>query len=509
MPLCSFTDPFGVYDVTPLENLFIEEYMPHANGDFVRVYLYGLKQCFYPGQDDASVATFARTLGMEESAVESAFAYWERLGLLNKVSARPLRFTYNNLKELLFNRKSAAQDDLPYREFNNALQDIFDKKILQASDYERFYALTEGLNLPGEVVLLLTGYVLGKMRITEKTQTRTLVAAVEKEARLWAKQGITSVPLAEAHLHTMTVCYEGAARVLKQFGLRRAPTVDEELLFRKWTEEWGYQMDVILLACRETTKISNPNFSYVDAVLRAKYNQNLRTGEDIAVAEQARESTFSPVKEVLAALGQPSASPTEDLAAQYAGWLQKGFAPECVVMAARQALRRGGRSFNDVERLLGAWAAEELFTPAAVESYLARAKEQTAALTRIFAELGVTRLPTRADKALYAAWAKRGASMELMLLAATYSRHADNPLTYMDKVLTGWLNDGAADPAAAKLAHEQRRAGLAATAQLAAASMRPSKEVSAHRVEQRQYTQSEMEALYTDLDQLLSKEDSL
>ena len=41
MAMCSFADRFSMFDVTPVENLFIEEYMLRAPGDYVKVYIYG------------------------------------------------------------------------------------------------------------------------------------------------------------------------------------------------------------------------------------------------------------------------------------------------------------------------------------------------------------------------------------------------------------------------------------------------------------------------------------
>ena len=61
MAMCSFSDPFSMFDVTPVENLFIEEYMLRAPGAFVKVYIYGLRLCSHP-VPDASIATIARRL---------------------------------------------------------------------------------------------------------------------------------------------------------------------------------------------------------------------------------------------------------------------------------------------------------------------------------------------------------------------------------------------------------------------------------------------------------------
>lgn len=78
MAMCSFADRFSMFDVTPVENLFIEEYMLRAPGDYVKVYIYGLRLCYHPVKE-ASVTSIARALGLEEKTVMDAFAYWERV----------------------------------------------------------------------------------------------------------------------------------------------------------------------------------------------------------------------------------------------------------------------------------------------------------------------------------------------------------------------------------------------------------------------------------------------
>ena len=98
--------------------------MPNADGDFVKVYLYGLMQCYHPVQS-ASIETIARELRMEVRQVENAFGYWERVGLVRRVSDNPPAYAYINLKQLELNR---AQDDdglYRYADFNNSLQALF------------------------------------------------------------------------------------------------------------------------------------------------------------------------------------------------------------------------------------------------------------------------------------------------------------------------------------------------------------------------------------------------
>lgn len=502
MPIFQFADQFAMFDVTPLENLFIEEYMLRAPGDFVKVYIYGLRLCYHPGKD-LSIPYMARAMGLEEETVISAFDYWERMGVLRRIADNPPAFAYYNLKEAILNKKAAyTGDDLPYREFNSALQDIFGDRLLQAADYQRIYGWVEGLSLPQDVVLLLVAHMVQ----TGARKQRIGLSIIEREAKAWAKKGINTKALAMEHLRTQGQNFEGAKRVLRQLGLSRAPTVDEEALFAKWTEKWDFTMDSILFACKETTKISNPNFAYLDAVLRARHEKNLATPQSVEEHQQTRKASQSGLRRVLTALGDARVSPTDDLMQLYEGFIAQGFSEDAIVMAAKYALRRGGKSMDDVSRILVSWGKQNLYTLEQIEDFLLKSRQSAESCAQVYAALGLPGAPSAADKKKLSHWQENGASMELILLAAEYAGHAKNPFAYMDTILNDWLSSGITKAQQAIDAREQRKAGAAVASlpgpSAQARQRRPSKEVSAHRVAQRSYTTEELEKLYTSIDEL-------
>ena len=66
--MLGFDDHYAMFDVTPVDNQFIQEYLPGAKGDYVRVYLYGLMRCYHP-EESLSAETMARELKMTEDEV--------------------------------------------------------------------------------------------------------------------------------------------------------------------------------------------------------------------------------------------------------------------------------------------------------------------------------------------------------------------------------------------------------------------------------------------------------
>lgn len=68
-------------DAVLLPAVFIDQYMPNATGDQVKVYLYLLRQISSP-TPGFSLKSVATTLSMEENDVRRALSYWEKQGLL-------------------------------------------------------------------------------------------------------------------------------------------------------------------------------------------------------------------------------------------------------------------------------------------------------------------------------------------------------------------------------------------------------------------------------------------
>ena len=92
--------------------------MLRAPGDFVKVYIYGLMQCYHPAER-MSLAAMAKDLGMEEDAVFRAFQYWERQGAVRRVGDNPPAYAYKNLKQAQLTASTDPSQDLyRYREFN-------------------------------------------------------------------------------------------------------------------------------------------------------------------------------------------------------------------------------------------------------------------------------------------------------------------------------------------------------------------------------------------------------
>ena len=123
MAFLSFDHGAVVYGATPVENMFLLEYLPTAPDDCLRVYLYARLLCGHP-EMGGSVSDVASALRLSDEAVEDAFRYWEREGLVRRLSDRPPTYA------LLPMRGAGAASEMDqhyyqFRDFNASLQRLF------------------------------------------------------------------------------------------------------------------------------------------------------------------------------------------------------------------------------------------------------------------------------------------------------------------------------------------------------------------------------------------------
>ena len=106
------TKEYYLFD-TDIENMFINEYMPSAPGEYVKVYLFAL---MYADLDQpVTDGMLAKELDMKEEDVRSAWDYWEKLCVIRRLPAdesgeRPVEFL--SLKEQFYGKgnRSAGGD---------------------------------------------------------------------------------------------------------------------------------------------------------------------------------------------------------------------------------------------------------------------------------------------------------------------------------------------------------------------------------------------------------------
>lgn len=307
-------------NATLVSNDFIDCYMSKANGEFVKVYLFLLRHLNAPCSA-LTISMIADCLDNTERDVLRAFRYWETEGLLSlekdadgKISGLALEQVCSDSScsqtstiSTGFADSSASQEisdvsagqttegqateapapkAIPLSSFKaqkelKSLLFIAEQylgKTLSKTDMDAITYFYDTLEMPADLIEYLIESCV--------ENGHKSIHYIQKIALSWYDEGIRSIKQAKLHSSTYNKnCYT----VLNAFGIKNRGPADTELNFiRKWTEDFGFTLDIIQEACSRTIMSTHqPSFEYADTILQNWQQAGVHTLNDIATLDAA------------------------------------------------------------------------------------------------------------------------------------------------------------------------------------------------------------------------------
>lgn len=445
MAFCSQGKDSVSFDVTPVENLFIQEFLPAAPGDYVKVYLCALMQSRFPETAEPTAERFAAALGMDVQQVLDALRYWQRQGLVRVREGDASGFEVRNVRSAMYEGAESARESALYRysELNAKIEQITGGRQFTPQEYDTIYDWIEVLGLTEEAVAELMRYGMSQ------SGKRLSIAKLSAIARDWQKKGILTGEKARAYLDGMMLLQSPAREVLREMGIvNRNPMMDEHRTWLKWHDEWGFSMDAVREACKAMKKIQNPNFDYLDKVLFGLHERGLHTVAQIRQSRGEEDLLKAAVQRVAYALGVRAVTPEH--IRYYESWKALGLDDDGILTICRASAARSGGSFKDADSLVNSCVRRGLMTSAAIEADLQLESD----LSRVFAAAGVRRAATEKDKENFARWL-RALPFEVILEGAEYARDAEKPMAMLGAIVSRWQGEGVKTVADARASREK------------------------------------------------------
>lgn len=312
---------------TSVSNTFIDEYMSDANGEFVKIYLYLLRLMNAP-QASFSISSIADKFEHTEKDVKRALAYWERMHLLqleydndknltgirmldsssrdaapsdpgtsgtqtepagapaqNAPASAALAETPAPAQTVSAKKSYSADDILNFRQ-NESVAELFFiaerylGRTLSATDINTLLYFYDVLGFSTELIVYLIESCV--------SNNHTSIRYIEKVALGWADQHITTVEEAKQGSPVLGKMYYA---VMNAFGITGRKLVSTEIAYiSRWTNEYGFDSDIILEACKRTmASLHQPNFKYTDSILSDWNKKQVHHLSDIAKLDAAHQ----------------------------------------------------------------------------------------------------------------------------------------------------------------------------------------------------------------------------
>lgn len=326
---------------TTVSDIFIDQYMPKANGEFVKVYLY-LLRATGSGAGIATISEIADHFSNTEADIIRALNYWASEGILQLQSGADGQIMGINLCSLSVSGMQAAQSNIQSAVADNAAQNNLQNSVVnnaaqnistvntrmhdsvveklksqtpdKAASSQKEYTLDEIKEFRknpdiSELFFIIETYLKHTLSSTDTnmvlywldelhfstdlveylveyciTKGHSSLRYMNKVALGWADAGIKTVDQAKDDAAAHSQIYYS---VMKALGITGRNLVDSEVsLINKWVGEYGFDIELVKAACSKTiSAIQKPSFEYTDSILANWKKKDVHTLKDVEVLD--------------------------------------------------------------------------------------------------------------------------------------------------------------------------------------------------------------------------------
>lgn len=332
-------------EVTMIPNVFLDHYMPSANGEFVKIYLY-LLRITSRQEASMSLSAIADTLDCTEKDIVRALKYWSKVGIMKlsfdahkklsqvsfvdltagiplqedtaataepapAVAAIPEK-TESTTASPTTAQESTSPLEKPEKKKNTLTPDRIKQlkeneeviqllyiaeqylgRTLSPTDTNRILYFYEDLHFSFDLIEYLIEYCVSKGSCSMRY--------IETVALSWAQEGVTTVKDAKEQTSLYNKNY---FLILKSLGIKNRNPVDTETaIMDVWMNDYSFTMDIITEACNRTVmQTGQPSFQYADKILQDWFKKGVKHLQDIERLDEehkkkAAKSSAKPSQE--------------------------------------------------------------------------------------------------------------------------------------------------------------------------------------------------------------------
>lgn len=251
---------------------FFDRYLPNVNGDYLKIYLFGLKLCMEnQSMTDSEIAS---TLGVLTADVKNAWRFWEQEGLISLSEEGSVEF--ENPEEMVFAQEpkktkkpyeavrfedmfSTIQKDEDFKEILRIVEASY-PVLLTQDDVMMIFDVVKIKEIPLEHLMVTIAHCL---KIRKKSMKYIYKVVTENY-----QNGITELEDLENHFTRMEHSSKYLKKISKILKITGREFVEKEKEFiRKW-EEAGKSEEEIQLAYEKTIMaIGKLSFPYIDKII--------------------------------------------------------------------------------------------------------------------------------------------------------------------------------------------------------------------------------------------------
>ena len=467
MSFCSFSKETITNSSTVLDNRFTSTYLPEANGDAIKIYIYGLFVC-QESDSDISFDKFCNDVKLDKDVVSDCFRFWEELGIVNVLSEDPFIVKYLPVAQSKPRKYSAEK----YGEFNKALQVLIPERMITTNEYAAYFSLMEENGLKPEALLMIVKYCV------DLKGGAIGLRYILKVANDFIARGITTTTKIEKELSDYSLKTGEFASLMNYILPNKKPQIEDLKLFEKWNKQLLYDIDTIIFIAK-SAKIKN--IEKLDKEIDVLYASKKFSEKEIADYYKSKAKTTELAYAINRSLSVYTEVIDPVIENYVIPWQNMGYDEETLLFLATYCFKKNRRSLEEMNEVVEKLYKNGLITLTSIAEYLKSISADDDFIKKLLLIAGLSRKPTEWDRANLKTWRSWNFSDEMICEACAIAAGKSNPMSYVNAVLSGWKSEGIFT------ADKIRRTD---------------KKVNPQAIQTRNYTKEEFDKLIDDIDEI-------
>lgn len=438
MSFCNISSELQKSSTTIIDNLFIADYMPNADPKFVNVYIYGL---YLAQKDNNSSTDMAKELGISENDIILAYKYWEQQNLIQITNREPLEVVYLPVKTALIVNKKFNPNK--YKDFNTQVLGLLPDRVITPSEFNEYYSLIETEGFDPSALVMIIKYC------ADKKGSNVGYKYIITVAKNYALQNILTVDQVAEKLSSHSKYTEDISNIFKALKIKREIEFEDIQLYTKWVEDIGFKPETILFAAKKQK--GKGGMKKLDSQIEEYIKINAYTSSDIENYENKKEELYQLTYKINRIIGVHYDIVDSIVDTYTSNWVERGYTEDSLSTIATYCFRHSIKTLEGMNSVVEKFYDKGLLTSEAINQHVNTLIESDREIQKVLDKANLARNITTNDRRSYKTWKELWHfNDDIIMYAAELSRGTTNPVAYMNKLLSIWLDQNITTVDAAK-----------------------------------------------------------
>ena len=287
-------DRGSIAEFTSVSNIFMDEYMPRANGEFIKIYLHLLRLVNSNNDiaDELTTERIADKFNMLESDVIRALNYWAEQNLIT--------LSYNSQNEI---SGITLESILRNRYIVKGITSTETNLLASASGQSESIPVPESTGhvipakrkyTPREILDFADNDTFNDVQLLAQTYLGRPLSSNDINSILYMIDGLCFD--ADFIEYIMDACIKDGFNSLSSIEKRAVEYAKKDIAYiAKWTDTYGFTDEIIIEACNRTMAHMHSGnlFNYTDGILTRWYTNNVKDMSDIEKLDKLHSEEMS------------------------------------------------------------------------------------------------------------------------------------------------------------------------------------------------------------------------